>query len=250
MALVRCAFYSTNPVLLSCSIDAFSSISQSEKMCGRFALTLPSDAVAGWFDAVLRSEVEGPRYNICPTQQIPVCVTFEAQRVLTPMRWGFIPHWYKSPSDGPLLINARSETITVKPSFRSAIMSRRCLIPASGFYEWLRDKSKPKEPWYITPKDNSLMAFAGIWQAWTSAEGGRHICCAIITTSAPEPLAQIHHRAPVAIAPNDFDLWMSGSGRQPLSLLKEASQEYFSQHRVDPKINTARFDLPELIDEV
>ncbi|MEM9717042.1 MAG: SOS response-associated peptidase [Pseudomonadota bacterium] len=218
-------------------------------MCGRFALTLPADAVANLFDASWRASYDTPRYNLCPTQLVAVCVAHEGERLLTTMRWGFIPHWYKSPSDGPLLINARSETIAEKPAFGSAVRSRRCLIPASGFFEWFRDKSKPKEPWYITPKGQEAMAFAGIWQAWTSPENGeRLVTCAIVTAEASEPIAEIHHREPVVISPEHYGLWLGEEGKGAATCLGTAKPGFFAMHRVDPKVNSARHDSADLIE--
>lgn len=216
-------------------------------MCGRFALTLPPDAVAGWFDASLKAKFETPRYNICPTQLIPVCVSHEGQRLITTMRWGFIPHWYTSPSDGPLLINARSETIAEKPAFKSAVQTRRCLIPASGFFEWYRDKSKPKEPWYITAKEAEMMVFAGIWQAWTSPEGVRHVTCALVTGDASKPISDIHHREPITLSSDAFGLWLGEEGVGASKVMTPAGEGFFKMHRVDPKVNSARHDEVDLI---
>ena len=123
-------------------------------MCGRMANTLPTDSVARLFSATPANDLPPvPDYNICPTQSVAV-VTAEAGRRLRPMRWGFIPQWYKSPTDGPLLINARSETIAEKPAFRAAVRARRCLVPVSGFYEWHRTK-EAKLPWYATRADGT-----------------------------------------------------------------------------------------------
>ena len=109
-------------------------------MCGRFALTLPTDAMAQIFDAAQDARLMPvPRYNICPTQKITTVTSCENGRHLVPMRWGFLPHWYAVARDGPLLINARAETISQKPAFREACRERRCLIPASGYYEWTKD---------------------------------------------------------------------------------------------------------------
>ncbi|MCP5073065.1 MAG: SOS response-associated peptidase [Rhodobacteraceae bacterium] len=220
-------------------------------MCGRFALTLPVDAVAGWFDAVqVKVAWDRPRYNICPTQTIPVAVSYEDERQLVPMRWGFIPRWYKSPTDGPILINARSETIAEKPAFRSAAQFRRCLIPADGFYEWHREKAKGKEPWFIHPSNADLMAFAGIWQVWKGPEGQREVTCAIVTTKAGVDLAQVHHREPVAIMPDDFGLWLGEEGKGAAVLMKAAGERYYARHRVSPAVNSARQDVPGLIDPI
>ena len=113
-------------------------------MCGRFSLTLPSNAVADWFDVTQVKASFEPRYNICPTMAVPVAVTYEGVRQLVQMRWGFTPTWYKTLNGGPILINARAETIVEKPAFRSAVRKRRCLIPADGFYEWHREKGTGK----------------------------------------------------------------------------------------------------------
>ncbi|WGI20261.1 SOS response-associated peptidase [Amylibacter sp. IMCC11727] len=217
-------------------------------MCGRFALTLPPDAVAGWFDAVHVKASFEPRYNICPTTDIPVAVNYEGERHLVPMRWGFIPKWYKSPSDGPMLINARAETIAEKPAFRSAVQTRRCLIPADGFYEWHREKGKGKEPWYIYPNEGELMAFAGIWQVWKGPDGARSVTCAMVTTAAGEDLAQVHHREPVTIKPDDFGLWLGEEGKGAASLMHAADPAYFVRHRVGLEVNSGRVEGAELRD--
>ncbi len=217
-------------------------------MCGRFALTLPPDAVAGWFDAVHVKASFEPRYNICPTTDIPVAVNYEGERHLVPMRWGFIPKWYKSPSDGPMLINARAETIAEKPAFRSAVQTRRCLIPADGFYEWHREKGKGKEPWYIYPNEGELMAFAGIWQVWKGPDGARSVTCAMVTTAAGEDLAQVHHREPVTIKPDDFGLWLGEEGKGAASLMHAADPAYFARHRVGLEVNSGRVERAGLRD--
>lgn len=220
----------------------------SGRMCGRFALTLPPDAVAGWFGASLRAEFETPRYNICPTQMIPVVVHHDGARLLVEMRWGFIPHWYKTPSDGPLLINARSETITQKPSFRAAVKTRRCLIPATGFYEWHAKKGVGKEPWFIKPSNDELMAFAGVWQSWTDAQERRHITCAIVTADASPDLVDIHHREPVTVRPDDFRLWLGEDGKGAAGLMQAAPDGFFETYRVSTDVNKARHDSADLME--
>ncbi len=169
-------------------------------MCGRFALTLPHDAVLD----VLRAQPSprlterlgnlGPRWNVCPTTDIPVVLNHGGERLLAPLRWGFIPRWYKTPSGGPLLINARSETIAAKPAFRSACRERRCLIPATGFYEW-REEDGRKQPFRIRPAagppEGSLFAFAGVWETWRAPDGGRIPACAIVT--GPGAFALAHN---------------------------------------------------------
>ena len=134
-------------------------------MCGRFALTLPHEAVAELFDAAPDPSLmmRGPRYNICPTQEVEVCRIGAEGREMARLRWGYIPHWYKAPNGGPLLINARGETIAEKPAFRAACRERRAVIIATGFYEWTR-QGETRLPWYITRTDGAPLAFAAVWQ--------------------------------------------------------------------------------------
>ena len=136
-------------------------------MCGRFAITLPDDAMAALFDATPANDLPGvPNYNVCPTTRIHTVTSEDGHRRLRPMRWGFIPQWYKSPTDGPLLINARAETIADKPAFGQAVRKRRCVIPASGFYEWTKDDAGQRLPWFISARDGAPLVFAGVWQRW------------------------------------------------------------------------------------
>ncbi len=221
-------------------------------MCGRFALTLPHDAVAGFFDVRhVKTHFTEPRYNICPTQEIPVAVEFDSERYLTPMRWGFIPHWYKAPTDGPLLINARSETVAEKPAFREASASRRCLVPISGFYEWHRTAGKGKEPWYFQAAKVELIAFAGIWQAWTAPDSGeRLITCAILTTDAGKRMAEIHDREPVVIEPSGFGDWLNREAVLPAAKLVSMPDIFYQRHRVSTAINGARGNDPSYIEPI
>ena len=163
-------------------------------MCGRFAITLPDEAMASIFDATIANNLPSvPNFNVCPTTQIHVITGGDARHIL-PMRWGFLPAWYKEQNGGPLLINARSETIAEKPAFKKAVRETRCLIPCSGFYEWTRLKDGTKLPWYIFRRDKEPMVFAGVWREWDN--GGDPIrSCAMATTSATGPLAEIHPRA-------------------------------------------------------
>ena len=126
-------------------------------MCGRFAVTLPSDAMAQLFAARPANDLpQIPNFNVCPTNTVHAVTSEDGARQLVAFRWGFLPHWYKTPSDGPLLINARAETIAEKPAFKSAARARRCLIPATGFYEWTKDEAGNRLPWYISPKEGEV----------------------------------------------------------------------------------------------
>lgn len=217
-------------------------------MCGRFALTLPDDAVARLFNARLSNDsatMQGQ--NICPTQPVLTILSRDGQRHAGPMRWGFLPHWYKSQTDGPLLINARSETITQKPAFAQAVRTRRCLIPASGFYEWTKDATGARLPWYIHPAQGDILAFAGVWQVWAQGDT-RQASCAIVTCAANAALAPIHHRMPVILAPKDWPKWLGEDGHGAAPLMRPAPEAALRFHRVGTAINSNRATGSGLID--
>ncbi len=217
-------------------------------MCGRFAITLPHDAMAQLFEAAPANDLPGvPNFNVCPTTQIHVVQGGEGGRRLVSMRWGFLPHWYKSPTDGPLLINARSETIAEKPAFRAACRERRCLIPATGFYEWTKDAEGKRLPWYIRHADGTPIAFAGVWQVWDKGESPL-VTCAIVTTASNGPVKDIHHRMPVAVASENWGLWLGEAGKGAARLMQDPPGEVFEAWRVDPAVNSNRASGPELIE--
>ena len=218
-------------------------------MCGRFVITTPSDAVARLFDAVPANDLPPvPNYNVCPTNRIHVVVS-DAGRRLVAMRWGFIPHWYKTPSDGPLLINARAESIAEKPAFRAAARERRCLIPADGFYEWTKDEADNRLPWHIRRADGRPLAFAGVWQEW-ERDGERLTTCAIVTTAAAGEMTRIHHRVPVHIADEDRALWLGEEGKGAARLMAPPADGTLEVFRVDPRVNSNRASGADLIEPV
>ncbi len=217
-------------------------------MCGRMSLTLPPDAMAQLFEAAPANDLpETPRYNICPTQDVGVVTATDSGRSYRPMRWGFLPHWYKTPTDGPLLINARAETVAEKPAFRSACRSRRCLVPASGFYEWTKDEDGNRLPWYFTPADGEPLVFAGIWQVWDKGEAPL-ITFAIVTTGAGECMAETHHREPVQLAPEDWATWLGETDAKAAPLMRAAPEGYYTRWRVDRAVNSNRAQGAELIE--
>lgn len=219
-------------------------------MCGRLAVTLPNDAMAQLFDAAPANVLpDVPNYNVCPTVQISVVMSGEARRQMSPMRWGFIPRWYQKPNGGPLLINARAETLAEKPAFREACRARRCIIPSNGFYEWTKTAEDKRLPWYIYRSDGAPLAFAAVWQDWRQGDTQLRTC-AIVTTKANDPMAQIHHRMPVVLEPKDWAKWLGEEGHGAAPLMRPARDEVLSFHRVDPKVNSNRAEGPELIDEV
>ncbi len=186
-----------------------------------------------------------PNYNICPTNPVHVIKAEGTARQLVAMRWGFLPHWYDSETSGPLLINARAETLAQKPAFAEACRARRCLIPASGFYEWTKDTQGNRLPWYIQAADATPLAFAGIWQSW-GQEAQK--TCAIVTTAANQTLGAIHHRMPLVLAPQDWPLWLGEAGKGAASLMQPGPEERLQMHRVSPQVNSNRATGPELIE--
>lgn len=216
-------------------------------MCGRFALTLPNEAMAQLFAAAPANALpETPRYNICPTQEVAVVTSDAGTRHLRPMRWGFLPHWYKSPTDGPLLINARAETLAEKPAFRAACRARRCLIPATGFYEWTKTADGTRLPWYIHPTADEPLVFAGIWQEWQQGDAAL-TTCAIVTTGANAALSALHARMPLSLTPDEWPLWLGEQGKGAARLMVPAPEDRFVFHRVDQAVNSNRADGADLI---
>lgn len=218
-------------------------------MCGRFVITLPADAMAQLFAAAPDNDLPAvPDYNICPTQAVHAVWLRDGRRRLGALRWGFVPHWAKAAGEGPLLINARAESIAAKPAFRAAARDRRCLIPASGFYEWTKDGDGRRLPWYIARRDGGPLAFAGIWQGWTDPANGQVMpTCAIVTTEANADLAPIHHRMPVVVGRDDWPLWLGEAGRGAAALMKPAPEGLLTAHRVDPAVNSNRASGADLI---
>lgn len=219
-------------------------------MCGRFAVTLPPDAMAQLFAAQPANDLPSvPNFNVCPTNQVHVVRHGETGRALVSMRWGFLPHWYKAENAGPLLINARAETLADKPAFKAACRERRCLILATGFYEWTKTPEGARLPWYIHRQDGAPIAFGGVWQDWGPAEN-RQSTCAIVTTQASQTLSAIHHRMPLILDPPDWPLWLGEAGKGAARLMQTGPEDLLAFHRVDPKVNSNRASGPELIEEI
>lgn len=208
--------------------------------------------MAQLFQAVPANDLpDVPNYNVCPTNRVHVVLGAEegGERRLVSMRWGFLPVWYKTPSGGPLLINARADSIATKPAFRAAARARRCLIPVTGFYEWTKDAEGKRLPWYIHPTSGDPAAFAGVWQDWTDPESGETVStCAIVTTDANRTLSPIHHRMPVSVAEADWALWLGEAGHGAAVLMVPGPEERFVSHRVYTAVNSNRASGPELIE--
>lgn len=211
-------------------------------MCGRFTITHPDEALARLFAAVQGNDLPPvPRYNVCPTTPVVVVTSDQGARRLRAMRWGFIPSWYKAPNDGPLIINARADTVATKPAFREAIRTRRCIVPASGFYEWQEVGGK-KLPSYFTRTDGQPMAFAGLWQRWGDLD-----TVAIVSTDAGPGMAGLHHREAVMLEPPDWPLWLGEAGHGAAVLMRASAEGVMQCHRVDPAVNSNRAEGAGLI---
>jgi putative SOS response-associated peptidase YedK len=218
-------------------------------MCGRFTIRVPMNLILKHF-AIGHSDLQlALRYNVAPTQQVPVVRQVDAQRELTTMRWGLVPSWADDPKIGYKLINARSEEAAKKPSFRSAMKSRRCLIPADGFFEW-RAEGKKKFPMWFRRKDEQPFAFAGLWECWSKVEPALE-SCTILTTSANELVSDYHNRMPVVLAPNDYDAWLNPEVTDATTLeylMAPFPADEMKATAVNPIVNNARHDAPDCIE--
>ncbi len=227
-------------------------------MCGRYSITTAPEALRALF-AFEELPNLAPRFNVAPTQSVPVVrLDKEGRRRLSQLRWGLVPHWAKDLSIGAKMINARSETVAEKPSFRQAFARRRCLLAADGFYEWRAEKGKkaPKQPYRIEFPERRPFAFAGLWERWGDREEGTRIdSVTIITTEANETLHSLHRRMPVILAPESFEAWLNPDGEQEalLQMLRpypdsDGSYGDLSFYPVSTKLNKATNDEPSLLE--
>jgi putative SOS response-associated peptidase YedK len=219
-------------------------------MCARYSLIATAEELVEWFK--LRKQLTlAPRYNIAPTQ--PVMVVRQdpdtSERAFELMRWGLIPSWAKDPSIGNKMINARSETAAEKPSFRTAMKRRRCLLPVSGYYEW-KALDKRKQPYLIRPKEAPLMAFAGLWESWNSPEGDQVQSCTLLTQDARGAMRDIHDRMPVLLAPEHYDAWLDPAQQDGQGLLGRIGlipDESLEAIPVSTHVNNPRHEGPGCI---
>jgi len=230
-------------------------------MCGRYAFFTPIEAVARLFGAVeYPADGLAPRYNIAPTQQVPV-VRWSAShdrdaetpplRVLSLARWGLVPSWAKDPAIGNRMINARGETASEKPAFRAAFRQRRCLVPADGFFEWQKSGSG-KQPWFIRAADGQPMAFAGLWETWSPAGGEPMHSCTIITTAANGFMRPLHDRMPVILDAAGREAWLDRAASNDVlePLLAPAPDDALEAWPVSRAVNRPANDDAELLEPV
>jgi putative SOS response-associated peptidase YedK len=220
-------------------------------MCGRFVLTFSPEQIKALFGLLELPQFE-PRYNIAPNQLVPVVRSGGDHNRSDLMKWGLIPSWAKDPKIGSQMINARSETVAEEPAFRHAIKYNRCIVPASGFYDWqhLGDR---KQPYYFHMADHSPMLFAGLWETWQAPDGNLLETFAILTTTANKVVEPIHDRMPVILRPDDFTLWLSRNMHDPEQLRElyhPLPADRLKSYKVPDLVDNPRFDSPACIAQV
>ena len=227
-------------------------------MCGRFTNRFSWKELHELLDLVGAPLNLRPRYNAAPSQDVAVARAAEEGRTLSMLRWGLIPSWAKEPAIGHKLINARSETVAEKPSFRSAFRHRRCLIPADGFYEWQR-RGGTRQPWLFGLRGGAPLLFAGLWERWTVPEGAALTgslaerspgdaveTCTILTTAANETVAPVHGRMPVILPPDAWDAWLAGD---EISLAPYPA-DAMTAHPVSTHVNRPANDDPRCVEPI
>tara|TARA_R110002110_G_scaffold65206_4_gene180049 strand:- start:134400 stop:135062 length:663 start_codon:yes stop_codon:yes gene_type:complete len=217
-------------------------------MCGRFALFADIKQIEEHFQ-LRRGFIMRPRYNIAPTQMIPIITTLGRGVVFS--RWSFLPHWAKA-QDGQMpqgYINARQETLLEKPTFKQAALKKRCIVPISGYYEWKALGGK-KQPFYIFSPGRAVLGLAGIWSVWHEKQSEEENTCAVITIASGDKLSAIHERKPVILQPKDYEAWLDPkSNETQISDCFEAAldEQLLKAYPVSPQMNAPSFDLKECV---
>jgi len=218
-------------------------------MCGRYLITSAPEAFRRLFDYEEQPNFP-PRYNVAPTQPVPVVRLADGKREFALVRWGLIPYWVKDPRTFTLLINARGDSVNDKPAFRNAMRRRRCLFLADGFYDWSNAGGR-KRPFVVRPRDGQPVAFAGVWETWTGPNGEEMETGAIVTTEANRELRSLHDRMPVIVPPEAFDLWLdckNVDARTAAALIMPAREGLLDAYEVSPAVNRADNDDASLIE--
>ena len=215
-------------------------------MCGRYVLKTSTPELA----AILGAEPiintpplsVSPRFNIAPTAQVPIVkLNDTGKRVLVVHRWGLVPHWAKDLKSAAKMINARAETVTTKPSFRSAFARRRCLVPVDGYYEWQRSHGN-KQPYFIHAQNNAPLVLAGLWERWSGADAQIVETCTILTTDANADVSALHHRMPLWLNANQQQTWLHASSDDATALLHAPAVQQLCAFTVSSYVNNARND--------
>lgn len=216
-------------------------------MCGRYVLSATPEQLQQEFNLAELPTIES-RYNIAPSQPMAI-ITNDAPQEVTLVKWGLVPHWSKDPAIGNKMINARSETAAEKPSFRTSFKYRRCLIPASGFYEW-KKTDNGKVPQYIYLQDEPVFSFAGLWSVWTDPEGGELWTATILTTDANDKMKSLHDRMPVILPRESRELWLDKEADPAAlqSLMKPYDKGTIEYYPVSKAVNKPANDNPTLIE--
>jgi putative SOS response-associated peptidase YedK len=228
-------------------------------MCGRYVIISTPEAIRALFGYGEQPNFP-PRYNVAPTQPIPIVRLVDGKRSFALMRWGLLPSWVKDPKAFPLLINARGESVLQKPAFRNAMRRRRCLIPTDGFYEWQAGENAggPKRPYFVRAKrsaDGSAppLAFAGLYETWTGPNGEELDTAAIVTTSANRTLTALHDRMPVFVPKEAFDLWLDCANVEAdvaAALIRPADDALLEAYEVSTAVNRVANDSEALLKPV
>jgi putative SOS response-associated peptidase YedK len=224
-------------------------------MCGRYTLSVPLSNLIDTFDISPPEFDYVPRFNIAPTQVVPIIAQDGEGRRMGRLRWGLVPFWAKDPGIGNRMINARSETVAEKPAFRNAFRKRRCLVPADGFFEWKKEgteegKKASKTPYWIHLPEREPFSFAGLWERWAPEGAEELFTFTILTTQAAPSIEAIHPRMPVILSPRHRDRWLDpdASSEELLPLLRPFSEGDLSSYPVSTLVNSPRNDTPECIE--
>ena len=220
-------------------------------MCGRYTITVTLEELMALYFAedATTPHPWRPRYNVAPMQLVPAVVNDGNRNRLGLLRWGLVPPWAEDEKIGARMINARAETLEERPAFRRAYRSKRCILPADGFYEWKKE-GKQKRPLRIVMRDGRVFGMAGLYETWTAPDGRKIHTCAVITTAPNRLMADIHDRMPVILRREDEALWLDRSVQDPerlRPLLAPYPAEEMEAYEVDPRVGNPAFDDPDLI---
>jgi putative SOS response-associated peptidase YedK len=220
-------------------------------MCGRYVVSSAPEVIRALFQYAEQPNFP-PRYNIAPTQPIPIVRLHEGVRQFALVRWGLLPSWVKDPKTFSLVINARGESVLEKPAFRNAMRRRRCLIPADGFYEWTQTGGR-KQPYFVHAKSGGPLALAGLWETWTGPNGEELETAAIVTTNANKLLSDVHDRMPVIVPPDAFNMWLDCAAvdaKTAEALIMPAPEHLLELYPISTAVNRVANDDAKLLERL